>query len=109
LNERQLSAGEVLARRPDGDLFGEPLGGVERRQGTADVVDKQQPATGDQHAFHLSDRRGGVGDRAQRQRADHSVERRVGPWQVLRVALTKVGVTAKVGGALPGNGEHRGA
>ena len=90
LDEGELAAGEVLAGRTDGDPFEEPLGGVERRPGAADVVQQQQSAARDQDAFHLADRCGGVGDRAQRQRADHRVERRVAEGQVFGVALLEV-------------------
>jgi hypothetical protein len=109
LDEGELAAGEVLTGRADGDPFQEPLGGVNRRPGAADVVEQQQPAARDQDALHFADRRRGAGDRAQRQRADHGVEGRVAAGQVLGVALLEVDGTAEAGGALAGDGEHRGA
>jgi hypothetical protein len=38
-DEGQLAAGEVLVGRPDGDPFEEPLGGVDRWPGAADVIE----------------------------------------------------------------------
>src|SRR5260370_32024390 len=99
----------MLTGGTDGDLFEEPLGGVDRGPGASDVVEQQQPAARDQDAFHLADRRGGIGDRAQRQRADHRVERGVAGGQMLGVALLEFDLTAEAGSALAGDGEHRGA
>jgi hypothetical protein len=94
LDEGQLAAGEMLTGRADGDSFEEPLGGLDRRPGAADVVEQQQPTTRDQNPFHLADRCGRAGDRAQRQRAHDRVERCVADGQVLGVALVKVDVPA---------------
>lgn len=50
LDEGQLAAGEVLAGHADRDPFEEPLGGVDRRPGAADVIKQQQPAAWDEDA-----------------------------------------------------------
>src|SRR6516225_2137205 len=52
LDEGQMASGEVFTGCTDGDPFEEPLGGVDRRPGAADVVEQPQAATWDQDAFH---------------------------------------------------------
>jgi hypothetical protein len=101
-----LAAGEVLAGRADRDLLEQPLGGVDRLPGAHNAVE-QQPAARHKDAFHLADRSGGAGDRAQGQGADHGVERHVSGGQVLGVALPQIDAAAEADGALTRNGQHR--
>jgi hypothetical protein len=50
LDERELTAGEVLARRADRDPLQQPLRRPNRWLGAPDVVDQQQPSTRDRRA-----------------------------------------------------------
>ena len=59
------------------------------------MVEQQQASARAEDSPHLADRRDGAGYGAQRQRADHSVERGVVEWQVFGVACAQVNVTAE--------------
>jgi hypothetical protein len=70
-HQREVAAGEVFTRGADREPLEQPLCGVDRWPGAADVVEQQQLSAGGEDSSHLVDRRGGVGDGAQRQGADN--------------------------------------
>jgi hypothetical protein len=90
----------------DGDQFQGPLDDTDRPGRAGDVVGQQQAPAGAQHPVHLGHRPALVGDRAQRERADHGVERGTRKRQFAGVGLAQVHGAAQLAGSVAGELEH---
>ena len=102
----QRPAPEMLALRRDRVPLVQPLHRSQSAPGRGYVINEEQPAAGPEHPGHLGDGAPVVGDGAQPQRAQHSVERCVGEGQCLGVTRPQVGLPAQAGRALARDGEH---
>jgi hypothetical protein len=102
----QRSAQEVLALQRHGGQLQRPLDHPGGPGGRGDVVGEEQQPARAQDPAHLGDGLAVVGDRAQRERADHGVEAGVGKRQGESVGLAQVRVAAEPGRVLAGDGEH---
>lgn len=89
------AAEEMLPALPHADDLEEPLDGADGPQRSSNMVCKQETSTWAQHSLHLGNRKPVVRNRAERERADNGVERRVGKRQCVGVSFVELdGITA---------------
>src|SRR6266542_4214625 len=109
LDVEQGAAAQVLLPERQGDPLQQPLDRSHPPWRAGNVVQQQQPAAWAQHPPHLRHGSPVVGDAAQRQRADHDVERGVGQVEGLGVAQAQVDLAAESVGLAARQGDHLGA
>jgi hypothetical protein len=100
---------QVVALKPNRQRIKRTLHGADRQHGTADVLEGHIATARTQNPVSFGDGSPGIGNRAQRERADDGVVALVWKVEGLSIAKTHIGVATELGSTLACQLEHLGA